>query len=82
MTCFTEVNHQNRSFGIEFAVANIKHNILGAPFFKRIIQNIDFSTKYIDLQRTSSKHNFRHLTKRIIHIFHTFILLNVKNQFS
>ena len=42
MTCFTEVNHQNRSFNIEFAVANIKYNILGAPFFKKIIQNIDF----------------------------------------
>ena len=42
MKCFTEVNHQNRSFNIEFAVANIKYNILGAPFFKRNIQNIDF----------------------------------------
>ena len=34
--------HQNRSFNIEFAVANIKYNILGAPFFKRNIQNNDF----------------------------------------
>ena len=42
MTCFTEVNHQNRSFNIEFAVANIKYNILGAPFFRKNIQNIDF----------------------------------------
>ena len=42
MTCFTEVNHQNRSFNIEFAVANNKYNIFGAPFFKRNIQNIDF----------------------------------------
>ena len=41
-TCFTEVNHQNRSFNIEFAVANIKYNILRAPFFKKNIQNIDF----------------------------------------
>ena len=42
MTCFTEVNHQYRSFNVEFAVANIEYNILGAPFFKRNIQNIDF----------------------------------------
>ena len=41
-TCFTEVNHQNRSFNIEFAVANIKYNTLGAPFFKRNFQKIDF----------------------------------------
>ena len=42
MTCFTEVNHQNRSFNIEFAVANIKYSILGASFFQKNIQNIDF----------------------------------------
>ena len=42
MTCFTEVNHQNRSFNIEFAVANLKYNILGTRFFKKNIQNTDF----------------------------------------
>ena len=42
MTCFTGVNHQNRSLNIEFAVAIIKYNILGTLFFKKIIQNIDF----------------------------------------
>ena len=42
MTCFTEVNHQTRSFNIDFAVANIKYNILGTPFFEKPIQNIDF----------------------------------------
>ena len=42
MTCFSEVNHQNRSFNIEVAVANIKYKILGTPFFKNKIQNIDF----------------------------------------
>ena len=34
MTCFTEVNHKTRSFNIDFAVANIKYNILGTPFSK------------------------------------------------
>ena len=42
MTCFTEVNHKTRSFNIDFAVANIKYNILGTPFFKKHIQKIDF----------------------------------------
>ena len=55
-TCFTEVNNQNRSFNIEFAAANIKYNILGAPFFKKIIQNIDFQQninfEYSDLTDT------------------------------
>ena len=34
MTCFTEVNHKTRSFNIDFAIANIKYNILGHPFSK------------------------------------------------
>ena len=42
VTCFTEANHQTRSFNIDFAVANIKYNILGTPLFKKHIQNIDF----------------------------------------
>ena len=49
MTYFTEVNHQNRSFNIEIAVANIKYNILGTPFFKGNISKYRLSTKYYDL---------------------------------
>ena len=41
MTCFTEVNHKNRSFNIEFAAANFEYNNLGTPFFKKNIQNTD-----------------------------------------
>ena len=47
MTCFTEVNNQNRSFNNDFAVANIKYNILETPFFERHIQNIDFQQNII-----------------------------------
>ena len=47
MTCFTEVNHKTRFFNIDFAVANIKYNILGTPFFKKHIQNIDFQQNII-----------------------------------
>ena len=55
MTCFTEVNHQNRSFNTEFAVANIKYNILGAPFFKKNIQNIDFQQNIMTYKEQHSK---------------------------
>ena len=87
MTCFTEVNHQNRSFNIEFAVANIKYKILEALFLKRNFQNIDFQqnimTSKNNIQNSPQKKNvFRHLLKKTIYIFHTFILLNVKNQFT
>ena len=55
MTCFTEVNHQNQSFNIEFAVANIKYNVLGTPFFKRHIQNIDFQQNIMTYKEQHSK---------------------------
>ena len=55
MTCFTEVNHQNRSFNIEFAVASIKYNILGTPFFKKNIQNIDFQQKTMNYKEQHLK---------------------------
>ena len=86
MTCFTEAKHQIRPFNIKFAVANIKYSILGAPFFKKSIQNIDFHQNNMTYKeqhpKLPTKHIFRHLQKRNTHIIHTFILLNVKNQFT
>ena len=86
MTRFTEVNHQNRSFNIEFAVANSKYNILGTPFFKKIIQNIDFQQKIMTYKeqhpKRPTKHISQHLQKKITHISDTFILLNVKSKFT
>ena len=86
MTCFTEVNHQNRSFNIEFAVANIKFIILGSPFFKKNIQNIDFQQNIIFYKKqhpnSLQKHISQHLQKRITNISYTFILLNVKSPFT
>ena len=55
MTCFTEVNYQNRSFNIEFAVANFKYNILGASFFKRNFQNIDFQQNILTYKHQHPK---------------------------
>ena len=43
MTCFTEVNHKTRSFNIDFAVANIKYNILGTPFSKNTSKILIFN---------------------------------------
>ena len=55
MTCFTEINHQNRSFNIDLAVANINNNILGLLFFKRHIQNIDFQQNLMTYKEQHSK---------------------------
>ena len=79
MTCFTEVSHQNRTFNIEFAVANTKYNILGAPFFKKNFQNIDFQQNIITYKDQHAK-----LPTKTI--FSTFTEknypLNVKSQFT
>ena len=86
MTCSTEVNHQTRSFNIDFAVANIKYKILGTPFFKKHIQNIDFQQNimtYIEKHPNfQQKQHFPHLQKKITLIFLTSILIKVKNQFT
>ena len=89
MTCFTEVNHSNRSFSIDFAVANVKYNTLGTPFFKRHIRNIGFQQKIMTYKEKHSKlptkTHFSTFTEKhylYIWMFHTFILLNVKNQFT
>ena len=55
MTFFTGVNHQNRSFCIDFAGANIKYNILGTPFFETHIQNIDFQQNIMTYKEQHSK---------------------------
>ena len=84
MTCFIEVNHQNRSFNIEFAAPNMKYNILGTPFFKKNIQNIVIQQNIMTYKEQHPKlpTKTQHLQKKIIHILHTFIPLNVKNQFT
>ena len=55
MTSFTEVNHQNRSFNIEFTVANINFNILGTPFFMKNVQSIDFQQNFMTYKEQHPK---------------------------
>ena len=68
MTRFTEVNQQNRSFNIEFAVANNKYMFLGTPFFKKNIQNIDFQQNIMTYKeqhpRLPTKTHFLTFTKK------------------
>ena len=86
MTCFTEVNHQTRSFNIHFAVANIKYIILGTPFFKKHNQNIDFQQNSMTYKeqhpKLPTKTNFSTFTEKDYPYISTFTLSNVKNQFT
>ena len=68
MTCLTEVNHQNRFFIIEFTVANDKYKLLGAPFVKRYMQNIDFRQNIMTYReqhpKLSTKTHFSTFTEK------------------
>ena len=55
MTCFTEVNHQNRSFNVEFAVENINYKNCGTPSFKKNIQKIDFQQNIMTYKEQDPK---------------------------
>ena len=52
VTCYTSIAENSTHFTIPFAVANIKYNILGTPFFEGYIANInvqDFTMKFENL---------------------------------
>ena len=44
ITCNTEIKENSRQFITHFAVADIKYNILGTPFFEKNVQSIDIQT--------------------------------------
>ena len=42
LTCHTSINTDSHTFNIPFAVANVKYNILGTPFFEQYVKSLDF----------------------------------------
>ena len=51
----TTIDENSRYFSVPFAVAVIKHNILGTPFFEDNIQNINYKTLHSN-SNTNQKH--------------------------
>ena len=59
----TTIDDNSRSFSVPFAVADIKHNILGTPFFEDIIQNINIQVFTLEFKDQSKIHpNYPKLT--------------------
>ena len=52
----TTVDDNSRSFSVPFAVADIKYNILGTPFFEDNIQNINIQDFTLDFKYQSKVH--------------------------
>ena len=40
-TCHTSINNDSHTFILPFAVANIKYNIIGTPFFEQYVKSLD-----------------------------------------
>ena len=81
----TTIDENSRYFSVPFAVADIKYNILGAPFFEDNIQNIKYKTLHSNL-KTNQKHtqimqSSQHSYPKIIHTSFTFIELIQKLKY-
>ena len=80
ITLNTTIEDDSRQFTavLPFAVADIKHNILGTPFFEENIQNInlqDFTLQFKHQQYTLTIKNRHHTYRKITHTSLTFIEL-------
>ena len=52
LTCHTTIDNNSRTFIMPFAVANIKYNILGTPFFEQHIKSLDIENMQLHFKST------------------------------
>ena len=57
VTLNTTIEDDSRQFKLPFAIADIKYNILGTPFFEEIIQNINIPDFTLQLKHQSKTHS-------------------------
>ena len=77
VTCHTSISKNSRHFTIPFAVADIKYNILGTPFFEEHIANInvqDFTMKFKNPHKDHSQiDSFTTLTEKNFPLFFIYL---------
>ena len=81
----TTIDENSRYFSVPFAVADIKYNILGTPFFEDNIQNINIQDFTLEFKYQSKTHQImqssQHSYLKIIHTSLTFIELIQKLKY-
>ena len=81
----TIIDNNSRYFSVPFAVAVIKYNILGTPFFEDNIQNINIHDFTLEFKYQSKTHptmqNSQHSYLKTTHIFHIFTELTQKLKY-
>ena len=56
VTSNTTIENDSRQFSIPFAIADIKYNILGAPFFEDYLQNMNIQDFTLQFKHQSTVH--------------------------
>ena len=81
LTLHTSIHGSNRTLVVPFAVANIKSNILGTPFFEKYVKTLSIGHMSLTIETPHESHVLfllPHIKKRTIHIHLTFIQLKLK----
>ena len=80
----TTIDENSRNFSVPFAVADIKYNILGTPFFEDNIQNINKQDFTLEFKYQSNTHpnyaNFTTLLSKDYPYFSYIYRINSKTQ--
>ena len=71
ITLNTTIEDDSRQFTIPFAVADIKCNILGTPFFEEYIQNINVQDFTLQFKHHSRLHNLNTTQDYILIMLHS-----------
>ena len=84
ITLNTAIEDDFRQFAIPFAVADMKYNFLGTPFFEENIQNSSKALHYnlnTNQQYTLTIQILHQSYPMITHTSHVFIELNLKHKY-
>ena len=83
ITLNTTIEDDSRHFTIPFAVADIKYNILGTPFFEENIQNVNIQDFTLQFQHQSATHpNYTKFTSLLSKDYPCFSYIHRNNSKS
>ena len=85
LTLHASLNGNTRTLVIPSAVANIKYNILGTPFFEKYVKTLNIENMSLTLIHHTNLvltlSLLQLIKKKIIHIFHIYTQLLLKTKF-
>ena len=81
VTLNTAIEDDSRQFTIPFAVADIKYNILGTPFFEENVQNINIQDFTLQFEHHSRVHpNYATFTSQVFKDYPYFYIYRINSK--